>query len=85
MISEGETERTVPNNPDCTDPPEDTTGRISDLVSPVMDEEMTSTTIGIDEFGMSKSRENEPSESGDMRRPLTLKVASGDVTPATVI
>ena len=46
---------------------------------------MTSTTIGIDGFEMSKSIENEPSESGDMRRPFTLKVASGDVTPATVI
>ena len=81
---DGVTELMLPNNPDLLDSSEEMTGRTSDFVSPVMDEAMTSTTMGIDESEKSKSMENKPSVFGDTRWPLTLSVAPGDTIPATV-
>ena len=88
VIFEGVTDSTVPNTPDRPEPRESSkkmTGRTRASVSPVMAVAITSISSGFPAPRRSKLMENLPSGSGRARRPFTLRVASGEVTPVTDI
>ena len=61
------------------------TVRITNSCSPESEVAITSIDSGFSSRVMSNSTENRPRASGGARIPLTLTVAAGEVSPATVI